>query len=123
MNTLDDNLITIPNSQFLNNHVSSGNAGALDMMIVVKFHMALDEDIEKIKKILYEIVITSRFVFLKKPVSISVSEVTTSETFSLCFSAKAYVIDVQYEKAFETDIVTRAYAEFQKQKIRRPLIG
>jgi len=121
--TLDDNLVTIPNSQFINNYVSSGNAGALDMMIVVKFHMALDENIEKIKDLLYEVVITSRFVYLKKPVAIVVSEVAVSETFALCFSVKAYVIDVQYEKSFETDIVTRAYNEFQKQGLKRPEIG
>jgi small-conductance mechanosensitive channel len=35
--TLDDNLVTVPNSRFVTDEVSSGNAGALDMMIVANF--------------------------------------------------------------------------------------
>ncbi len=39
--TLDDNLVTIPNSKFLTDVVSSGNSGALDMMVVVSFHLSI----------------------------------------------------------------------------------
>lgn len=44
--TLDDSLVTIPNARFISDVVSSGNAGALDMMIVIPFHIAVDADIE-----------------------------------------------------------------------------
>lgn len=64
--TLDDNLVTIPNAKFINEYVASGNAGALDMMIVADFHTALNVDIEKVKELLYEIAVTSRFIYLKK---------------------------------------------------------
>ncbi len=118
--TLDDSLITIPNSEFTSNYVSSGNSGALDMMIEIPFHLATDVDIDKIKEVLYEIAITSRYAYLKKPVSIVISEVTLGYSVALIFTVKAYVFDVTYEKAFQTDIVTRAYKYFQKQGINRP---
>lgn len=121
--TLDDSLVTIPNSQFINNAVSSGNAGALDMMVEVKFYLSPDEDIIKIKKFLYELVITSRFAFLKKPVSIVVSEEIIGNSFALLFNVKSYVFDITYEKAFSTDITTRAYDYFQKKGIKKPAIG
>ncbi len=121
--TLDDSLVTIPNSQFINNAVSSGNAGALDMMVEVKFHIAPTENIIDIKKILYEIVITSRYAYLKKPVNIVVSEEIIGGTFALVFNVKAYVFDINYEKAYATDITTRAYEYFQRENIQKPRVN
>ena len=72
LNTLDDNLVTIPNARFLTDTVSSGNGGALDMMIVVSFHVALDADIKLAKNLLQEVVATSRYTFRKKPIKIVV---------------------------------------------------
>src|SRR5690606_31615743 len=43
--TLDDNVVTIPNNKFLTDIVSSGNWGALDMMIQMDFFVGVDQDI------------------------------------------------------------------------------
>lgn len=118
--TLDDNLVTIPNSRFITDVVASGNAGALDMMIVVSFHVALDADIKKARDILYEVVVTSRFVYLKKAVNIIVTEMVQPSFIALQLSAKAYVLDVHYEKAFQTDVVMRTIEAFNKNGIKRP---
>lgn len=120
--TLDDNLITIPNSKFINEYVASGNAGELDMMVVIDFHLAIDEDIEKVKSLLHEIAVTSRFAYLNKPISIVISEVEIAERLALQFKLKMYVLDVQYEKKLQTDIVTRASLHFKEQGIRRPTL-
>lgn len=121
LQTLDDNTVTIPNSRFISDSVSSGNAGALDMMIAIPFHFALDADIQSARDIIYETVVTSRFVYLKKPVTISASEVSVAETLALQLTAKAYVLDVRYEKAFQTDIVMRASKAFKDNDIARPV--
>lgn len=121
LQTLDDNTVTIPNSRFISDSVSSGNAGALDMMIVIPFHFALDADIQSASDIIYETVVTSRFVYLKKPVTISASEVAVAETLALQLTARAYVLDVRYEKAFQTDIVLRASKAFKDNSITRPV--
>lgn len=118
--TLDDNVVTIPNTKLITDPVSSGNFGALDMMVVVDFHLALDEDIERIRELLTEVVVTSRFAYLAKPVSIVVSEVQIAERLALKFSVKSYVIDVRYEKAYQTDIVSRAGRIFRENDVRRP---
>lgn len=120
--TLDDNVVTIPNIKLITENVSSGNFGALDMMIEVHFRTALDENIGKIKSLLYEIVVTSRFAYLSKPVVILVKEVEVAHRLALEFKVKAYVLDVIYEKAFETDIVTRASKVFSDYEIRRPML-
>lgn len=122
LNTLDDNLVTIPNSEFINNAVASGNAGALDMMVVMNIHLALDENIPKVQELLYEVLITSRYVYLAKPVVVLVSEAEVAHRLVLKFTMKAYVLDVKYEKAFESDVYTRAIKELNKLEVRRPIL-
>ena len=120
LNTLDDNLVTIPNSKFITDVVASGNAGALDMMVVVNFHTAIDEDVERVNALIHEVVVTSRFVFLEKPVSIVVEEVDFAQCPAMKFIVKSYVLDVRYEKALQTDIVTRVSEVFKAHDIKRP---
>lgn len=121
LNTLDDNLVTIPNARFITEVVASGNAGALDMMVVTDFHLALDEDIEKATDIVFNVIVTSRFAYLRKDVTFSVEEVAIAECLAIRLRAKAYVLDVRYEKAFQSDIVVRVGRLFREQGIRRPI--
>lgn len=119
--TLDDSLVTIPNARFISDVVSSGNAGALDMMIVIPFHVALDADIETAQRLIYETVVSSRFAYLAKPVKIVASEVLIGHNLALQLSAKAYVLDVKYEKSFQTDVVIRVTQAFLEHHIKRPV--
>ncbi len=118
--TLDDNVVTIPNTKLVSEQVSSGNFGALDMMVVVQFHTALGVNIDRISEILHEVVVTSRYVYLAKPVVVTVKECEVAMKLALKFSVKSYVLDVRYEKAFETDIVTRVNEVFNAESIERP---
>ncbi len=119
--TLDDSLVTIPNARFISDVVSSGNAGALDMMIVIPFHVAVDADIETAQRLIYEVAVTSRYAYLAKPVKVVASEVVIGYSLALQLTAKAYVLDVQYEKDFQTDVVTRVTKAFVDYRIKRPL--
>ncbi len=119
--TLDDSLVTIPNARFISDVVSSGNAGALDMMIVIPFHVALDADIEAARRLIYETVVTSRFAYLAKPVKVVASEIVIGHNLAVQLSAKAYVLDVQYEKDFQTDVVMRVTEAFAANHIKRPI--
>jgi small-conductance mechanosensitive channel len=116
--TLDDNLVTIPNSRFMSEIVSSGNAGALDMMVVVDFHVDLYEDSARVRAILEDAIRTSPYVFLGKPWAIVTSQTPFEEFVALTFSAKVYVLDLQYEKALQTDLTERVLARFRQAGIR-----
>jgi small-conductance mechanosensitive channel len=121
MVTLDDSLVTIPNNKFLTEVVSSGNAGALDMMVVMDFYIALDADIAVAKRIAIEAVRTSRFVYLEKPVVVRVKEIFHEPALCTRLRVKAYVLDVRYETAFESDVTERVKAAFLEAGVRRPL--
>ena len=123
LQTLDDSLVTIPNSRFITDVVSSGNAGALDMMVTMSFHFALDTNLELVRDILHEIVVTSRFVYMKKPVTIVALEVALGTVVAIQLTAKAYVMDVRYEKAFQTEVVMRAAQVFKERGIERPSLN
>ena len=118
--TPDDSVVTIPNSKFITDLVSSGNFGALDMMIEINFHVDLASDISLARKLLHEAAITSRFVFLKKPVSIVLTEVNFSERPAMQIRVKCYVIDVRFEKALQSDILLRGNEALKAAGISRP---
>lgn len=120
MVTLDDSVVTIPNNKFLTEIVSSANAGALDMMVVMDFYIALDSDLALAKRIATEAVRTSRFVYLEKPVAIRIKDIIQEPVVTTRLRVKAYVLDVRYEKAFETDVTERLKAAFVEAGIRPP---
>lgn len=123
LQTLDDNTVTIPNVRFITDAVASGNSGALDMMVVVPFFVAIDADITRARDIIYETVVTSCYTYLKKPVLIVASEESFPTGFYIRLDAKAYVLDVQYEQQMKTDIVFRTTEAFLKEGIKRPVIS
>lgn len=119
--TLDDNVVTIPNSRFMTDIVASGNAGALDMMVCTDFLVALDADIALARELVFETLVTSRYIYLKKPVEVTVTERALAERLVIELKAKAYVLDVRFEKAFQTDTVLRVTQAFLEKAILRPL--
>jgi small-conductance mechanosensitive channel len=123
LNTLSDDLVTIPNNLFLTEAVASGNAGALDMQVSCRFHVSLEADLESVRELVREIVVTSRFTYLEKPVTILVEEVEVARQLAYRITGKAYVIDVHYQKAFETDLTVRAARAFKERGIPRPRSG
>ncbi len=122
MVTLDDSMVTIPNNKFLTDVVVSGNAGALDMQIVMDFYIAPDADLGEAKRIVTEAVKTSRFVFLEKPVVVLVNDLILQGYVATRLRAKAYVLDVHYEKAFETDVTERVKVGLRAAGITPPKI-
>ncbi|MDA8792953.1 mechanosensitive ion channel family protein [Bacteriovoracaceae bacterium] len=122
LNTLDDNLVTIPNSKFLTETVATGNNGALDMMVVANFYLSLFENLETAQALLYEVVITSKYVYLEKAINITFEEVAISNTFVIKVSVKSYVFDVKYEKAFLSDLTSRGNQILMRNNVQRPVI-
>lgn len=120
LRTLDDNIVTIPNSRFMSEMTASGNTGALDMMVVTVFHIALQADIKAAAAMIHEVIVTSRFVYLKKPVTFVFEEVEVARQLAIRIHAKAYVLDVVYEKDFQSDVVLRVTEIFTKNNVLRP---
>jgi small-conductance mechanosensitive channel len=120
--TLDDNMVTIPNNMFLTAAVASGNAGALDMLIQLDYYIGCDQDIDDAREIVRDAMTSSRYTYLGKPWSLTVNQVIHENHFAVRLRAKAYVLDVHYEKAFETDVTERVMRGFRNHGIAAPAI-
>lgn len=120
--TLDDTQVTIPNNKFLTDSVASGNAGSVEMMVQMDFHIGLDQDLAAAKTIVTEALTSSRFFSTARPWAVTVSQVLQESYFALRLRAKAYVLDVRFEKAFETDVTERVVEGFASAKIQPPAV-
>lgn len=121
MRTLDDNIVTIPNNKVLTDVTSSGNYGELDMQVAMSFYVGIDQDVDLAERLVKESILTSRYVFLDKPVVVLVTQVLDKAGYvAVHLRGKAYVLDVKYEKAFETDVNKRVLRAFRKHAIQPP---
>jgi small-conductance mechanosensitive channel len=120
--TLDDTLVTVPNARFLTDIVASGNAGAVEMMIQMDFWIGVDQDLARAKRLVEEALTSSRYVHLGRTWAVTVSQVIEGGYFAVRLRAKAYVLDVRFEKAFESDVTERVLEAFHQANIRPPAV-
>jgi small-conductance mechanosensitive channel len=120
--TLDDNVVTIPNSRFLTDVVASGNWGALDMMIQLDFFVGVDQDVALAKRLVEEALTTTRYVFTGKPWLVQVDQVVEQSYYAVRLRAQAYVLDVQHEKSFHTDVTMRVLTAFREHGVKPPAV-
>ena len=120
--TLDDTQVTIPNNKVLTDSVASGNAGSVEMMIQVDFFIGNDQNLARAKQIVGEALTSSRFVSTARPWSVTISQVLQDSYFALRLRAKAYVLDVAFEKAFETDVTERVIEGFAAAGVHPPAV-
>lgn len=122
LQTLDDNTVTIPNNKFLSEITISGNYGALDMQVDMDFYIGADQDVDLAREILKEAALSSRYIFLAKPVVVLVVQSLTDNLVSIRLRLKAYVLDTRHEKAFETDVNLRCLRAFKEAGINPPTL-
>lgn len=116
--TLDDNLVTVPSNKFLTDPVASANAGALDCMVVIRFYIPVAADHVRAREIVNDAVVSSKYLYLEKPFTVLVQEhLTDRGEVIVQLTAKAYVFDMRFEKAFESDVTDRVLTAFRAKGI------
>ncbi|WP_428236133.1 mechanosensitive ion channel family protein [Gracilimonas sp.] len=117
--TPGDSVVTIPNGELIRTAVSNANTGALDCLVVTNIYLPAECPVEEVKEVAYKAVITSRFVFLKKPISIMTENEMHERRFVLKLKVKAYVLDIRYEFPFQSDVTELILTELKKRGIIR----
>ncbi len=107
INTLDDSIVTIPNSKIISEHISNANSGALDCMVVVDLWLPIGIDVERVRKIAFEAAITSRYLNIDKAVTVLFFDHFDNHP-ATNVKIKAYVLDARYEKGFAGDVTEAA---------------
>lgn len=110
--TADDNLVTVPNSQVVEEQVANANAGQLNCQVVTDLYLPGRVDERKAREIAFEAAVTSRYVFLNKPIVVLVGDEFRT-TFVTRVKVKAYVLDPRFEFLMQSDITERARDGFR----------
>ena len=120
--TLDESIVTIPNSRFINDTVSSSSAGQLDMMTTVDVYVAIDKDLNKIKTILEKIALESSYLNTERNPFVVIKEVLgIGGIISAMMTTKCILKDARKEKSFQTDFLISVNQEFKNQNIQRTI--
>lgn len=122
MNTLDHNIVTIPNNKILTDVTSSGNYGALEMQVAMDFYVGVDQNAELAADLIKEACLTSPYVYFDQPIPVLAKQVIVQEYVAVHLKARPYVFDCRYEKPFETDVHFRVLRAFAEHGILPPAI-
>lgn len=122
MNTLDHNVITIPNNKVFTDVTSSSNYGALEMQVAMDFYIGVDQDAKLAAELIREACLTSPYVFLSEPIPVLAKQVILHDYVAFHIKARPYVFDCKYEKAFETDVHFRVLEVFREHAIGPPAV-
>lgn len=122
MNTLDDNIITIPNNKVFTDVTSSANYGALEMQVAMDFYIGIDQDAKLASELIREACLTSPYVFLGQPIPVLAKQMILQDYVVFLLKARPYVFDCKYEKPFETDVHFRVLDAFREHGISPPAV-
>jgi small-conductance mechanosensitive channel len=122
MNTLDHNIITIPNNKVFTDVTSSGNYGALEMQVPMSFYIGMDQGAELAMSLVREACLTSPYVYLAKPIPVLARQVILEDYVALELKARPYVFDCKYEEPFTTDVHLRVLEAFARHHIHPPAL-
>jgi len=117
--TPDDNLVSVPNAQVVDQQVANANAGELNCQVVTDLFLPGWADEVEAKRIAFQAATSSKYVYLNKPIVVLVSDVF-EETFLTRVRVKAYVLDPRLEFLFQSDVTERARAGFPEAGLLTP---
>jgi len=112
--TADDNLVTVPNSQVVQEQVANANAGQLNCQVVTDLYLPGKVDEKTAREIAFDAAVTSQYVFLEKPIQVFVSDQFRT-TFVTRVRVRAYVLDPRFEFLLQSDITERAREGFRAE--------
>jgi MscS family membrane protein len=113
LTTFGDTRVTIPNSDILTTEVFNSNSGVPDCQVATDVFLPPDTDPAMASRIGYEAAYTSPFTYLAKPVTVLIIDEFDRRPY-VRVRIKAYVFDHRYQPQMQSDITSRAKAEFLK---------
>ena len=113
--TPDDSVVSIPNSEIVNQSVSNANTGEFNCQVVAEFYLPPDIDLVRLKKITRYAAAVSRYVYLNKPIVVIIKNELNEGRSLLKVRLKAYVFDLRYEFPFMSEMTETVVAELLKQ--------
>jgi|GEM_PF-811742 len=102
--TPGDSLVSIPNTEIVNQSVSNANSGENNCQVIADFYVPLTDRTAEIRSICEEAAKTSRYCYLNKPITVIIRNEIHQGRSLYHVSLKAYVLDIRYEFLFISDM-------------------
>ena len=115
--TPDDSMVTIPNSEMMNQSISNSNFGENNCQVVAELFLPLDIDTGRVRQIATEAAQVSKYIYLNKPIMVEFSNVLVPKGSFLKMRLKAYVMDVRYEFPFQSEMTEIVLRELMKENL------
>jgi small-conductance mechanosensitive channel len=118
--TADDSLISIPNSDLVNQAVSNSNSGEFNCQVVAEFYLPAHINLERLKKTAYLAAACSKYIYLNKPIAIILKNEIQQGRSILKMRLKAYVLDLRYEFAFSSEMTEFVIKQLLDESLVHP---
>jgi len=115
--TPDDSMVVVPNMELMNTSVSNSNSGELYCQVVAQIMLPIDAPMDKIRKIAIEAAQVSKYIYLNEPIVVLFSNKMNENKSYLEMKLKAYVMDIRYEFALQSDMTETVIKELLKQGV------
>ena len=110
--TADDNLVTVPNSQVVEQQVANSNAGKVNCQVATDLYLPGSVDEKLAREIAFEAAANSKYTFLEKPIQVFIEDQFRT-TFVTRVRVRAYVLDPRFEFLMQSDVTERARDAFR----------
>ncbi len=104
--TPEDTVVFIPHQKLWTHLIRNANNGGPSLMCSTDFYLAPDHDANQVRHLLEDVALTSPYIQLAKPISVTVAE----KPWATHYRLKAYPIDPRQQFQFTTDLTARAKA-------------
>lgn len=113
--TSDDNIVSVPNSEIMNQSIANTNSGDIYCQVTAQIYLPHLIDTGRVRQIATEVAQISKYVYLNRAISVSFFSDKTDEKPILKMLLKAYVIDINYESAFKSELTELVLCELKKE--------
>ena len=110
--TADDDFVSVPNSQVVEEQVANSNAGQLNCQVLTDLYLPGRVDERAAREVAFEAAVNSKYVFLEKPIQVFIED-EFHTTFVTRVKVRAYVLDPRFEFLLKSDITERARDGFR----------
>lgn len=122
LQTLNNEIVTIPNNRVFTDVTSAGTYGVLEMQVPMDFYIGVDQDVRLATEIVREACLTSPYVYLDHPVEVFAKQVILQDYFAIHLRARPSVFDCKYEEPFVADVHIRVLEAFHERNINPPAV-
>lgn len=113
--TPDDNLVSVPNAEVMNQSVANANSSEENCQVTTELFLPVNADLEKVRQKALETAKVSKYIYLNKPIAVLFSQESFAAKVMMKVKIKAYVNDIRNEFLFKseiTEILTREFSDY-----------